>query len=123
MLATHPASSSLRRHLLGAFGLICLAAGGYFYARPPDVASVEFLQGSCIKSGLVLIAAWLAFPQIDRLPGWVFGVLVGFLLAVAVRPKVVILLLRMAMLLLPIFVLIWLLRPKTSRLTHRGQRP
>jgi hypothetical protein len=87
------------------------------------VASVEFLQGSCVKSGLVLIAAWLAFPQLDRLPGWVFGVLVGFLVAVAVRPKVVFLLLRLALLLLPIFVLIWLIRPKTGRLTHRGPRP
>ena len=44
-----------------------------------------------------------------------FAAIVVFLLAVATRPRIVILLLRFAFFLLPIFVLIWLLRPKVPR--------
>ncbi len=78
---TNAPHTSFRRNLLGVMGLTCLSVGVYFYLWPPSLASAEFLQGSCVKSGLVLIAAWLAYPQIDRMPGWVFVGMVGFLLS------------------------------------------
>jgi hypothetical protein len=115
MAVEHPTHSSIRRHLLGISGLICLAVGIYFTIRPPELASAEFVQGSCVKAGLVLCAAWLAFPQVDRLPGWMFAGLVGLLLVLATRPRIVVVLLRFAMFLVPIFVLIWVLRPKVRR--------
>jgi hypothetical protein len=107
--------TTVRRNLLGVIGLLSLAVGIYFYVRPPDVASVEFVQGSCIKSGFVLLAAWLAFPQLDRMPGWLFAVLVGGLLTVAVRPRLVIVALRAGLYVLPVLALIWLLRRLAPR--------
>ena len=106
---------SLRRHILGLSGLILLSVGIYFYIRPPDLASVEFVQGSCVKSGLILLATWLAFPQLDRLPGWLLGGLIIFMLAVATRPRIVFVLLRYGLILAPILGLIWMLR----RMGHR----
>lgn len=106
-------ASSIRRHLLGLSGLIFLAVGIYFVVWPPTDASSEFLQGSCTKAGLVLLAFWLAFPQLDRMPGWVVVSTVGGILLVAVRPQIVLTVIRLAVVLSPILGLIWLLRPQS----------
>jgi hypothetical protein len=112
-------SSSLRRHLLGASGLACLATGIFLLIWPPDSASAEFMQGSFIKSGLALLAAWLAFPQLDRVPGWMFVVMLLLILVIATRPQIALVLVRVAVFFLPIFFVIWLLRPKARRRSAR----
>ena len=66
MTADSHAYASFRRHLLGAMGVACLITGIYFYVRPPTIASAEFVQGSCVKVGLVLIApGWHSLNWID----------------------------------------------------------
>lgn len=99
-----------RRHAMGCIAAILLAVGIVFSIYPPGQAAAQFLQGSCIKSGLVLGAAWLAYPQLNRLPGWLFSSLIVFLIAAAARPRVVMALSRYAVFLLPLFFAIWLLR-------------
>lgn len=95
---------------MGCIAVLLLAVGIVFSIWPPSEASAQFLQGSCIKSGLVLGAAWLAYPQLNRLPSWLFTGLIVFLLAAAVRPKIVMALSRYAVLLVPLLFTIWLLR-------------
>jgi hypothetical protein len=119
MSVARDAPSSLRRNLLGASGLICLLIGIYLSVWPLDGSSAEFAQGMCIKSGLVLMAAWLAFPQLDRLPGWMLLTVVALLLVLATRPRIMFVMVRMGIFLLPIFFLIWLLRPKAARRAPR----
>ena len=106
---------SPRRHLVGVVGLVFLSVGIYFYIFPPESGSVEFLQGSCVKSGLILLVTWLAFPQLDKLPIWLFASTIGALLVVAVRPRVVLAVLRYGIVFIPIVVVIWCLRPKRRR--------
>jgi hypothetical protein len=95
---------------MGGIAVALLAVGIAFTIWPPGQAAASFLQGSCIKSGLVLGAAWLAYPQLNRLPGWLFSGLIVFLIAAAIRPKVVMALSRYAVFLLPLLFAIWLLR-------------
>lgn len=116
------ASSSFRRHLIGASGLLCLAIGGSLMIWPAQASSAQFVYGMCIKVGLVLLAAWLALPQLDRIPGWLFATVLGLILLVAVRPQMVLILVRVGVVLLPIFFAIWLLRPKTWRGAQRSRR-
>ena len=112
---TSEPTSAVRRHLVGVFGLVFVTVGIYFFIWPPESGATEFLQGSCIKAGIVLLLTWLAFPQLDRLPVWLFASTVGALLAVAVRPRVVLALLRYGIVFLPILIAIWVLRPKRRR--------
>ena len=95
---------------MGGIAVILLTVGIAFSIWPPSQATAQFLQGSCIKSGLVLGAAWLAYPQLNRLPGWLFSSLIVFLVAAAVRPRVVMALSRYAIFLVPLLFAIWLLR-------------
>jgi hypothetical protein len=123
MSADCDASSSVRRHLIGASGLLCLAIGGSLMIWPLPASSAQFVYGMCIEAGLVLLAAWLALPQLDRIPGWLFATTLGLVLLVAVRPQVVLILVRVGVVLLPIFFAIWLLRPKSARqASRRSQR-
>jgi hypothetical protein len=103
---------------MGGIAATLLAVGIAFSIWPPSEATAQFLQGSCIKSGLVLGAAWLAYPQLDRLPGWLFSGLIVFLMAAAVRPRVVMALSRYAVFLLPLVFAIWLLRRLKRRPTE-----
>ena len=108
-------TQNYRRHALGGVGLILLAVGVYFWIFPPAAGSQSFLQGSCIKSGLVLSAAWLAFPKIDQVPTVLYGSLVVVLMFVAFRPALIPILLKVAMIVSPVLVLIWMLRVKPKR--------
>ena len=108
-------ATALRRHLMGVAGLLLLGSGICFWIWPVEGASATFWQGSSIKSGLVLLATWLAFPQLERLPGWVVTSVVVFALAVAVRPRVVLVLVRVAWIFVPILFLIWILRPRVRK--------
>ncbi|MDG2380306.1 MAG: hypothetical protein P8N76_01400 [Pirellulaceae bacterium] len=99
-----------RRHAMGTSALILLVAGCAFFVWPVGGDSGELVQGSLIKSGLALGAAWLAFPQLDRLPGWIFVSLIGILLAIAIRPRIFMALSRYLIVLAPLLFVIWLLR-------------
>jgi hypothetical protein len=99
---------------MGVAGVLLLATGICLLIWPLESANGVFWQGSSIKSGLVLLAAWLAFPQLQRLPGWILTSIVVFGLAVAIRPRVVLALTRVAWVFVPILVLIWLLRPRSK---------
>jgi hypothetical protein len=97
---------------MGVAGTLLLITGICLWIWPPTDASSTFWHGSSIKSGLVLLAAWLAFPQLNRLPGWLWMTIVGFALAIAIRPRMVIAITRVAWIFAPILFVIWLLRPR-----------
>lgn len=95
---------------MGVSAVLLLVAGVAFWIWPPGDASATFLQGSMIKSGLVLGATWLAFPQLDRLPGWLFTTFIGVLLVAAVRPRIFLAMSQYLVFLVPLLVVLWLLR-------------
>jgi len=78
----------------------------------PD-AQMPPIQGPLLKVGAVLGAVWLAFPQLEKIPLWLAGAIVGSLLMAAIFKKV-------AILLIPLAILIWLVRPRPKR-THNTQ--
>jgi hypothetical protein len=105
-------ATAIRRHLMGVAGLLLLITGISLSIWPLESANGVFWQGSSIKSGLTLLAAWLAFPQLQKLPGWILTSIIVFALAVAIRPRFVLALTRLAWVFVPILFLIWLLRPR-----------
>lgn len=63
------------------------------------------LPGGCIRVGMVFAAVWLAYDQVQRLPGWILAVVPLFLAILAFRA-------RWALILLPILILLAVLRPR-----------
>jgi len=112
----------MRRHLLGLFGAVLLLAGAVLWFLPPAAPDLEYLYGSCIKAGTVLLIAWLAYPQLQQVPGWALAVLLVGIVITAAWPRAVPALLSYALLLLPVLLVIWLLRPRRTPGSSRLQR-
>ena len=64
----------MRRHLLGLIALASFAAAAIPYAYP-SLATYRALGAMGLRIGLVLGALWLAWPELHRLPRWVWYVL------------------------------------------------
>ena len=116
----------MRRHLLGIIALSLLAIAAYFWLFVPDPQSAQFIHGSCVKAGAVLAAIWLAYPQLEKLPDWLFLVMVGVAVFLAVRPRAALVLLQMGLYLSPVLFLLWgirrLFQPASSGKSSRRQR-
>ena len=75
----------MRRHLLGLIALASLRMGGDPLCCPP-LASYQAAGAMGLRIGLVLGAFWLAWPDLHRLPRWVWYVLpIGLLLLIYAR--------------------------------------
>jgi hypothetical protein len=107
----------MRRHLLGLIAVALLVSGTLLWIWPPSAAHMHFLHGSCIKAGAVLLSVWLAYPHLQRVPGWAFVAIALGAVALAAWPRGVLPLLRYGALLLPLVLVLWLLRPRPPRRT------
>jgi hypothetical protein len=64
----------VRRHILGLIVLASFAWTAILYACPA-LAPYRPTGDLGLRVGLVLGAVWLAWPELERLPGWVWYVL------------------------------------------------
>lgn len=104
----------IRRHLAGLIGLSMLIAGAVGLLLGSASGQTGFSYGVLLKVGIVLILLWLAYPQLQRFPSWVAAAIFIVGCALAIRPRVVAVLVRAALPLLAILPLLWLLRPRPS---------
>jgi len=65
---------------------VLLLAAAALWAWPlrglPDA-----FQGGCVRAGLLFAAVWLAYDQVQRLPGWVVATFPVLLVLLIVRPR------------------------------------
>jgi len=101
----------MRRHLLGILALLLLIAGAFLYVFPPGTDFWEMMCASFIRAGAVLAVLWLAYPQVSRVPQWMYVCGLIGALTIAVRPK-------WAFWVIPVLialVVLWRLGPRTKR--------
>ena len=110
--------SQIRRHIMGVIGILLIVVGIVFWIYPPSTASQELLHGMCIKAGVVLVAGWLAYPQLARLPIWMCVSVIAIGMVVIARPAILPVLLRVGLYLSPVLFLIWLFRTKPKKKTE-----
>lgn len=85
-----------RRQLLGVLGLGGVLAGIYrVFATDGSLSSMDPLASLLMRVGMLLLALWLALPQIQqvfaRVPAWLLGPLAVGCLIVLIRPKLLLL--------------------------------
>lgn len=97
----------MRRHAAGIIALILLLLAAAMWYWPP-IADAEVLQGGCLRGAAVFAAVWLAYDQVQRMPGWLLALLPVFLVLLVIRP-------RWCLYALPIVILLAILRPRGRR--------
>lgn len=97
----------MRRRLLGltAIASFLLSAACFWWLGGEN--GTAYGEG-CLRAGVMLSVVWLAFDQLERLPGWLLAAAPAMLLVLVFRPK-------WFFFLLPLVLLIVILRPRHRR--------
>ena len=91
-----------RRPIIGILSIVLLVTAVVMLLRSAGSENQAF-GAACLRVGLLLGAVWLAYPQLERIPAWMFGTLLTALMVMAVRPQ-------MAVLIVPSLLMLWFLR-------------
>jgi len=100
----------MQRRILGISAVVFLLAAGTIWLWWPG-AGMEAELGFFSRMGAVLLAAWLAYEDVQRLPGWLLLTLPVVLVVLVRWP-------RLLLLLIPAIVAWWVLQ----RVLSSGQR-
>ena len=98
----------MRRHLLGIISLVLIAGAVVFWIWPPEDAAARQFEAACWRLGALTSILWLAYNDVRRLPGWAWFVLLGFVVVVAIKP-------RMFLVAVPVILALAILRPRLGK--------
>ena len=98
----------MRRHLIGIIAVLSLLGAVACEIWPPQEAWGATLQSGLCRGGVLAAVVWLAYPEIRRMPAWLWSMLLGILVVVAIRPRTVIVA-------VPIIIALAILRPRIGR--------
>lgn len=96
------------RHQIGFLAVVTVLASVGVWIYAGSNTDVPEVQGALLKVGLTLGAVWLAYPQLSKLPIWLAVITVGSILVILIFRKA-------AIVLIPLLIVVWLLRPKPAR--------
>ena len=95
----------MHRPTLGLIAIVLLAASAALALWPTSWDGGPALQAACLRVGIVMAALWAALPQLHRIPNWFLTLGAAMAIVVAIQP-------RRLVILLPLLLAIWLLRPR-----------
>ena len=98
----------MRRHILGIMSLLLIAGAVFFWAWPPQNAAAQQFEAACWRLGALTSILWLAYKDVRRLPAWAGLVLLGFVVVVAIRP-------RLFLVAIPVILALAILRPRIGK--------
>ena len=104
-----------KRSQIGLISLTTLLVSGGIWLFAEDQAYYGPIQAALLRIGLVLGAVWIGYPQISKLPIWLATIGIGSILAVLLFKKA-------AIIVIPLLILIWLLRPRPSKKRNSTNR-
>lgn len=87
----------MRRHLLGIISLCLILAAIYgLFTHGVGDDQTSMMISMCLRIGMILGAIWLAFPQLIRMSAssspWTMILIGAIMLAIVIRPKTIVVL-------------------------------
>ncbi|NQU23175.1 MAG: hypothetical protein HQ567_18000 [Candidatus Nealsonbacteria bacterium] len=100
--------SFTRRHAIGILAIVLLPAGIYLALQPIQGDGLLVgLDAACMRVGALMAVLWLAYPQIHRLPAWIWAAIPALVIVLARWPK-------WFFVALPIVIALVILRPRNG---------
>ena len=96
------------RHTIGIIAILLLLGAVLLWISPQPGAWGESLKAACWRLGPCMVVLWLAYPEVARLPGWIWAVIPLLLAILAWRPK-------LFLVFAPIVIALAIVRPKLPR--------
>lgn len=104
-----------KRSQIGLISLTTLVAAVAIWLFADDQSYYGPIQAVLLRIGLVMGAVWIGYPQISKLPIWLATIGIVSVLTVLLFKKA-------AIVVIPLFILIWLLRPRPSKKRNSTNR-
>ena len=98
----------MRRHLIGIIAVLSLLGAVACEIWPPQQTWGATLQSGSCRGGVLAAVVWLAYPEVRRMPTWLWSMLLAVLVVVAIRPRTV-------FVAVPIIIALAILRPRIGR--------
>ncbi|MGA2031042.1 MAG: hypothetical protein ABSG68_02195 [Thermoguttaceae bacterium] len=95
----------MRRRAIGIIAILLLAIGLSSWLWLPGEGWQQSFQAVCCRVGAVMAALWLAYPDLERMPGWIWAIVPALVLIVAKWPKLL-------LLVIPALIVAALMKPK-----------
>ena len=97
----------MHRPTIAALAILLLSGGVYLSLTGDDDAFTLGLNAACWRVGGLLVALWIAHPQLARWPAWLYVLFLIAALTIAMRP-------RLAIVVVPLIAIAMWVRPKRS---------
>ena len=97
-----------KRSQIGIIAIVTLSASAAILLFAEDQAYYGPAQAALLRIGLVMGAVWIGYPQISKLPIWLATIGIVSVLSILLFKKA-------AIVVIPLLILIWLLRPRPSK--------
>ncbi len=98
----------MRRRIIGIMAVALLALGLMIWiCRPGEQGSLVQLEAACWRIGGCLAVLWLAYPDLGKIPRWIWIALPVLILVMARWP-------RLFFIIVPLLILYALVRPRSS---------
>lgn len=96
------------RLMIGIIGWSLSIVGVVLFLCGPQEDTWRMVCSGCVRVGAVMVVLWLAYRDVSRVPMWLYGCTFLSLIIIAVYRKAF-------FVLAPTVIVLWLLRPRTSR--------
>jgi hypothetical protein len=98
----------MRRPAIGIIAIVLLASSAalliWRHVQPAEDWRYA-LMGATVRVGVIMGVVWLAYDELKRLPGWIWGTFPVLLVILAVRP-------RYLLIAVPIVIALAILKPR-----------
>ena len=105
----------MHRPTIALLALLLLAGGVYLSLVDYQGGLATGLNSACWRIGGLLVAVWIAHPQLVRLPAWLYLLLLVLAALIAVRPK-------LAIIVIPLVIAALWLRPRRGSGSAKNRR-
>ena len=99
----------MRRHLIGIIAIALLLGGTALWLWPPSTEGwIHQFHAACWRVGALMSVLWLAYPQVHRMPAWLWAAIPALVLVLAVRP-------RWFLIAVPVVIALAILKPRLKQ--------
>jgi len=97
----------MRRTAVGIIAILLILGAAAFWIWPPGSDGYQQFEAACWRVGALMAVWWLAYKEVERMPGWALATIPLLVIVLAVRP-------RWFLFAIPVVIALAILKPRLN---------